>query len=262
MITSEGRALTEVQLLHAQPIAALSQGANCPPGATIVSVDLAGQSAKPASGADGTRIPLMRAGLSVDVPYTVSFVYVHAGTPFQKKGDIEMALPKMDVPIGVVEWEVFVPEQYQRARHRRQRDRRQALRHRRASVERDQLSRRQRGAGEAGAADDVLPDRFDGRVGDLRQRPAWRHGEIQIGRYSASTVTDAQRRVHLFRRAEGEVVMTAELRDSTTRADDVRVRRQSAARRARHGGRVASGNRHGHGRRLTVGWIAAQGGRS
>jgi hypothetical protein len=37
---------------------------------------------------------------------------VHAGTPFQKKGDIVMSLPKMDVPIGVVKWEVFVPEQY------------------------------------------------------------------------------------------------------------------------------------------------------
>jgi hypothetical protein len=45
-------------------------------------------------------------------PYMVSFVYVHAGTPFQKKGDIEMALPRMDVPIGLVGWEVFVPEQY------------------------------------------------------------------------------------------------------------------------------------------------------
>ena len=83
-----------------------------PQGATIVSVDLAGRSAKPATGADGTRIPLMRAGLATSRPYTVSFVYVHAGTPFLKKGDIEMALPKMDVPIGVVEWEVFVPEQY------------------------------------------------------------------------------------------------------------------------------------------------------
>ncbi len=83
-----------------------------PPGATIVSVDLAGRSAKPASGADGTRIPLMRAGLPTSAPYTVSFVYIHAGTPFQKKGDIQMALPKMDVPIGVVNWEVFVPEQY------------------------------------------------------------------------------------------------------------------------------------------------------
>ena len=42
----------------------------------------------------------------------MSFVYVHAGTPFLKKGDIDMALPKMDVPIGIVEWELFVPEQY------------------------------------------------------------------------------------------------------------------------------------------------------
>ena len=111
LITSEGRALTEVQLEmrnRSQPFLKIE----LPPGATIVSVDLAGQSAKPASGPDGTRIPLMRAGLRTAGAYTVSFVYVHAGTPFLKKGDIGMTLPKMDVPIGVVEWEVFVPEQY------------------------------------------------------------------------------------------------------------------------------------------------------
>ncbi len=111
MVTSEGRALTEVQLQmrnRTQPFLKVE----LPAGATIVSVDLAGQSAKPATGADGTRIPLMRAGLSTANPYTVSFVYVHAGTPFQKKGDIQMSLPKMDVPVGLVRWEVFVPEQY------------------------------------------------------------------------------------------------------------------------------------------------------
>ncbi len=111
LITSEGRALTEVQLLmrnRSQPFLKIE----LPQGATIVSVDLAGRSAKPATGADGTRIPLMRAGLASSMPYTVSFVYVHAGTPFARKGDIDMALPKMDVPIGIVEWEVFVPEQY------------------------------------------------------------------------------------------------------------------------------------------------------
>jgi hypothetical protein len=54
----------------------------------------------------------MRSGLDSSRPYTVSFVYVHAGMPFLKKGDIDMALPKMDVPIGIVEWELFVPEQY------------------------------------------------------------------------------------------------------------------------------------------------------
>ena len=111
LITSEGRALTEVKLVirnRSQPFLKVE----LPHGATIVSVDLAGRSAKPATGADGTRIPLMRAGLATSTPYTVSFVYVHAGTPFLKKGDIDMALPKMDVPIGIVEWEVFVPEQY------------------------------------------------------------------------------------------------------------------------------------------------------
>jgi hypothetical protein len=111
LITSEGRALTEVQLEmrnRSQPFLKV----DLPSGATIVSVELGGQSAKPASGPDGTRIPLMRTGLSTAHPYSVSFVYVHAGTPFQKKGDIQMALPKMDVPIGKVAWEVFVPEQY------------------------------------------------------------------------------------------------------------------------------------------------------
>jgi hypothetical protein len=111
LITSEGRALTEVQLdmrNRSQPFLKVE----LPQGATIVSVDLQGQTAKPATGADGTRIPLMRAGLPANGPYSVSFVYVHAGTPFQKKGDIVMSLPKMDVPIGVVKWELFVPEQY------------------------------------------------------------------------------------------------------------------------------------------------------
>jgi hypothetical protein len=42
----------------------------------------------------------------------VSFVYLHAGTPFANKGDIEMTLPRMDVPVGIVEWELFAPERY------------------------------------------------------------------------------------------------------------------------------------------------------
>jgi hypothetical protein len=78
LVTSEGRALTEVQLQmrnRSQPFMKV----NLPAGATIVSVDLAGQSAKPASGSDGTRIPLMRAGLSTQRPYQVpGFVRLRA----------------------------------------------------------------------------------------------------------------------------------------------------------------------------------------
>ena len=111
LVTSEGRALTEVSLRiqnRAQPFMKI----NLPSGATIVSVQLAGESAKPVLGADGVRIPLRRPGLPVGVAYDVSFVYLHAGTPFASKGEIEMSLPKMDVPIGIVNWEVFVPERY------------------------------------------------------------------------------------------------------------------------------------------------------
>src|SRR5262249_57028658 len=86
--------------------------ATLPGGASIVSVDVAGEPAKPVTGSDGTRVPLLRPGFRPAGAYQVTFVYLYAGTPFAKKGDLQMTLPKMDMPVGVVEWEVFVPEGY------------------------------------------------------------------------------------------------------------------------------------------------------
>ncbi|HEV8394579.1 MAG TPA: carboxypeptidase-like regulatory domain-containing protein [Vicinamibacterales bacterium] len=111
LVTSEGRALTEVKLQiqnRAQPFLKVA----LPAGATMASVEVAGQTAKPALGTDGTRVPLLRPGFRPSGPYQVSFVYLHAGTPFGKKGELDMALPKMDIPVGLVSWEVFVPERY------------------------------------------------------------------------------------------------------------------------------------------------------
>ena len=111
LVTSEGRALTEVSLWlrnRAQPFMKVS----LPPGASMLSVDVAGSPAKPAEGADGMRVPLLRPGFRPDGPYSVSFVYLHAGRAFAKKGEMLMALPRMDVPVSVVEWELFLPEQY------------------------------------------------------------------------------------------------------------------------------------------------------
>jgi hypothetical protein len=42
----------------------------------------------------------------------VSFVYVHTSPPFARKGDLQMQLPRMDIAVNLVEWEVFVPERY------------------------------------------------------------------------------------------------------------------------------------------------------
>lgn len=111
LVTAEGRALTEIALQvqnRAQPFLKVV----LPAGATMVSVEVAGEAAKPMVGADGTRVPLLRPGFRPNGTYAVSFVYMHAGTPFLRKGDFQMTLPKMDIPIGMVEWEVFVPEQY------------------------------------------------------------------------------------------------------------------------------------------------------
>jgi hypothetical protein len=112
LLTGEGRMLTEVSLQvknRAQPFLKVT----LPPGASIVSVDVAGAAAKPVLGADGTRVPLLRAGLhAADGPYRVSFVYLHAATPLGRSGEVSMALPRMDMPVALMDWEVFVPERY------------------------------------------------------------------------------------------------------------------------------------------------------
>jgi hypothetical protein len=111
LITSEGRSLTEVTLTirnQAQPFMKV----DLPQGASILSADVAGEKVKPVQGTDGNRVPLLRANFRPSGPYTVSFVFVHSGSPFARKGESELSLPKMDVPISVMEWEVFLPEQY------------------------------------------------------------------------------------------------------------------------------------------------------
>jgi len=111
LVTTEGRALTEIALTvqnRAQPFLKVT----LPAGASIVSVKVAGETAKPVLGADGARVPLLRPGFRPNGPYRVTFVYLHAGTPFARKGDLEMTLPRMDMPVGLVEWEVFVPDNY------------------------------------------------------------------------------------------------------------------------------------------------------
>jgi hypothetical protein len=111
LVTSDGKSLSEVKLVlknQAQPFLKV----NLPAGASIVSADVAGEKVKPVEGSDGNRVPLLRAGFRPAGSYEVSFVFMHSGTPFEKKGDAELSLPKMDLPIGLLEWEVFLPERY------------------------------------------------------------------------------------------------------------------------------------------------------
>jgi len=111
LVTSEGRSLTEVKLTvknQSQPFVKVE----LPAGASILSADVAGEKVKPVEGPDGNRVPLLRPGFRPNGAYTVSFVFLHSGAPFAKKGIGELALPKMDIPVGVVQWEVFLPKQY------------------------------------------------------------------------------------------------------------------------------------------------------
>jgi len=111
LVTTEGRSLTEIKLSiknQAQPFLKVA----LPPGASILSAEVAGEKVKPVEGPDGNRVPLLRAGFRPVDSYTVSFVFMHSGAPFAKKGGSDLALPKMDVPINLLQWEVFLPEQY------------------------------------------------------------------------------------------------------------------------------------------------------
>lgn len=112
LVTVEGKSLTEVKLTiknQAQPFLKV----DLPAGASIVSADVAGEKVKPVQGSDGSRVPLLRPGFRPSGgSYEVSFVFLHSGAPFAKKGGSDLSLPKMDVPINLLQWEVFLPEQY------------------------------------------------------------------------------------------------------------------------------------------------------
>ncbi|HJQ25910.1 MAG TPA: carboxypeptidase-like regulatory domain-containing protein [Blastocatellia bacterium] len=109
LLNVEGKSLTEVTLKvrnHAQPFVKVE----LPQGASLLSAEVEGEKVKPVQGSDGSRVPLLRAGFRPAGAYTVSFVYLSAGTPFAKSGAYDLTLPKMDVPINLVTWEVFLPE--------------------------------------------------------------------------------------------------------------------------------------------------------
>jgi hypothetical protein len=111
LVTAEGRALTEVTLTmrnQAQPF--LKVG--LPRDAVLLSAEVAGVSVKPAQGADGVRVPLLRAGFHAQGSYPVSFVYLHSGAAFAKKGVTQMSLARIDVPVTWLEWELFLPDRF------------------------------------------------------------------------------------------------------------------------------------------------------
>lgn len=109
LVNVEGKSLTEVTLRvrnHSQPFVKVE----LPAGATLLSAEVEGERVKPVLGADGSRVPLLRAGFNPSGAYTVSFVYLSSGARFVKAGAYQMELPKLDVPVNVLTWEVSLPD--------------------------------------------------------------------------------------------------------------------------------------------------------
>ena len=109
LTTVEGRSLTEVSLRvrnHAKPFMKVE----LPAGAQLLSAEVEGQRVKPVVGADGSRVPLLRAGLDSSRAYTVSFVYLSSGARFGKSGAYDMGLAKLDIPVNLLTWEISLPD--------------------------------------------------------------------------------------------------------------------------------------------------------
>jgi len=107
-VTTGGRSLTEIRLTiknQAQPFLKVA----LPAGASILSAEVAGEKVNRVEGPDGNRVPLLHAGFRPVDSYTVSFVFMHSGAPFAKKGGSALSLPKMDVPMNLLQWEAFLP---------------------------------------------------------------------------------------------------------------------------------------------------------
>lgn len=104
-----GKSLTEVTLRvrnHAQPFVKV----DLPQGATLLSAEVEGEKVKPVLGTDGSRVPLLRTNFRPSGTYTVSFVYLNSGAAFGRSGSYEMGLPKLDIPVSILTWEVFLPD--------------------------------------------------------------------------------------------------------------------------------------------------------
>jgi Carboxypeptidase regulatory-like domain len=109
LATVEGKTLTEVTLRvrnHAQPFVKV----DLPVGAQLLSAEVEGQRVKPVVGTDGSRVPLLRTGLNSAGAYTVSFVYLNTGARFAKSGSYDMGLPKLDIPVNLLTWEISLPD--------------------------------------------------------------------------------------------------------------------------------------------------------
>src|ERR1700752_1349492 len=109
LTTVEGRSLTEISLRVRNHAKAFMK-VGLPAGAQLLSAEVEGERVKPVEGVDGTRVPLLRAGLDSSRAYTVSFVYLTSGARFGKAGSYDMGLAKLDIPVNVLTWEISLPD--------------------------------------------------------------------------------------------------------------------------------------------------------
>ena len=198
LVTTEGRALTEIMLElqnRAQPFLKVT----LPPGASMVSVEVAGESAKPALGADGTRVPLLRRASGRTAPTRCRS---STCTPARRSraranadGAAEDGHAGRPRRMGGVRARALL-----RARGRRQRDRPEAAFRRRCDLPRGISRDRPSGAWSGGRES-------DGRGAGVGQEPARVEERIEVNAESLKVdrqpVAPSQNVINLQRRTSG-----------------------------------------------------------
>jgi hypothetical protein len=82
-----------------------------PPGATLWSASLSGNSVRPGQAPDGgVLLPLEKSHAGDDAPeFAVELVYLSRGAPWTDKGHLKLALPALDLPVSRTGLEVHHP---------------------------------------------------------------------------------------------------------------------------------------------------------
>ena len=86
-----------------------------PKGATLWSVFVAGKPVKPAKDKNGSvLVPLEKSQLQGEslTRFPVELVYLDEGSKMQMMGQLRMDLPRTDIPVSAMHWNVYFPNDY------------------------------------------------------------------------------------------------------------------------------------------------------
>ena len=110
ILTPTGEAITRA-IYQVRNNKKSSLAVSLPKGATLWSVLVDRRSVKPAAGPNGQLLVPLSVNTGPERSFPVEVVYVEKAAPFQWLGKTEYRGPVLDIPLTVVRWNLFMPEE-------------------------------------------------------------------------------------------------------------------------------------------------------